>query len=100
MKYKIIAICGIVVAMLSAVFFSNFEFKEKRYHQHLEANVRPEDVVTTDEFATHLPIIDIKTEAAIPPSFVKTDSGEEKNYEVVKSSVKYIQNESTENKRR
>lgn len=99
MKYKIIAICGIVVAMLSAVFFSNFEFKEKRYHQHLEANVRPEDVVTTDEFATHLPIIDIKTEAAIPPSFVKTDSGEEKNYEVVKSSVKYIQNESTENKR-
>lgn len=99
MKYRNLAILGIILLVIIGIAFSNLEFKEKRYHQHLDAKVRPEDVVTTDEFATHLPIIDIKTEAAIPPSFVQADSGEKKNYEVVKSSVKYIQNEETENKR-
>lgn len=104
MKYRNLAIISIILLAVVGIAFSNFEFKEKRYHQHLEAKVRPEDVVTTDEFATHLPIIDIKTEAAMPPSFKerKDESGEiikERNYDVVKSSVKYIQNEDTENKR-
>lgn len=104
MKYRNLAILGIILLVIIGIAFSNLEFKEKRYHQHLDAKVRPEDVVTTDEFATHLPIIDIKTEAAIPPSYKETkdENGKitkEKNYDVVKSSLKYIQNEDTENKR-
>lgn len=104
MKYRNLAIISIILLAVVGIAFSNFEFKEKRYHQHLEEKVRPEDVVTTDEFATHLPIIDIKTEAAIPPSHKerKDENGKiikEKNYDVVKSSIKYIQNEDIENKR-
>lgn len=104
MKYRIIAICTIVITIFLGVIFSNVDLKDKRYHQHIEAKVRPEDVVTTGEFATHLPIIDIDTEEDIPHSFkeIKNKNGKiilEKNYDVVKSSVKYIQNEDTENKR-
>lgn len=104
MKYRIIAVCTLVVTIFTAIVFSNIQLKEKRYHQHLEAKVRPEDIVTTDEFATHLPLIDIKTEEAIPPThkYEKEEDGtvvRKRNYDFVKSSFQYIQNEDTENKR-
>lgn len=119
MKYRIIAVCTLVVTIFTAIVFSNIQFKEKRYHQHLEAKVRPEDVVTTDEFATHLPLIKIETDGKIPEAhkYEKLKEGEkklysevysikedgvykeEKNYDTVKASFEYIQNENKENKK-
>lgn len=123
MKYRIISVCTIVIAIFTAIVFSNIKFKESRYHQHLEAKVRPEDVVTTDEFATHLPIIKIETDGKIPEPFkykefkegdkkdysktyVKKEVNgkkaiyeEEKIYDTVNAKVEYIQNKNKENKK-
>lgn len=122
MKYRNLAILGIILLVIIGIAFSNLEFKEKRYHQHLDAKVRPEDVVTTDEFATHLPIIKIETEGKIPEPYIyeelkegaekdysknyvnKKVNGktvtykEEKNYDTVNATFEYIQNKDKENK--
>lgn len=118
MKYRIIAICTIVITIFLGVIFSNVDLKEKRYHQHLEAKVRPEDVVTTDKFATHLPIIKIETNDKIPEAYkykklnkdekkeyyknyVNKEDGiyeEIKNYDTVNATFEYIQNEECENR--
>lgn len=119
MKYRIIAICTIVITIFLGVIFSNVDLKEKRYHQHLEAKVRPEDVVTTDKFATHLPIIKIETNDKIPEAYkykklnkdekkeyyknyVNKEDGiyeEIKNYDTVNATFEYIQNEECENRK-
>lgn len=107
MKYRIMAIAIIIFVVITSIIFSRFEFNKNRYHQHLEAEVRPEDVVTTDEFATHLPIIKINIDEPIPEPHLRNNDGSLvlneyghtiENNDTIKSKIEYIQNEKKENK--
>lgn len=99
MKYKVIVLTVMVLLIVVTVVFSRFEFKNKRYHQHIEADVREEDVVTRDEFATHLPIIKIETDEDIPEPYIINENGKieideygsrKQNNETVEATVDYI----------
>lgn len=71
MKYRIIALAVIVFILLSAFFLQNIDIKKNRYHQHLQAVEKGE---CTDhgeeEFCTHLPLLSITTDEAIPSPYV------------------------------
>lgn len=99
MKAKNKFLLAIVFMIGVSIFFSNLTVPKRRYHQHLEDN----KAITTvsgeqDVFTSHLPVIDIVTDAPVPEPYIQLGEGERKrNNETVTASVKYYDHETTEN---
>lgn len=107
MKYKIICVVVIVALLGSMFIIPELESKSNRYHQHLEA--QPKEACTDhgeDVFCTHLPLINITTDAEMPEPYLSDENGEdisEKLYstifndEMVTATVEYFDNETKNN---
>ena len=105
MKYKIIGLSAIVLLLICAIFAQSTEPAKNRYHQHIESEAK-EPCTEHDEslFCTHLPLINITTDAPIPDPFLYDENGEMlydergfvfKNDEMVSATVQYFdQNQS------
>lgn len=78
MKYKIIGLCATAMA-LAAVFIISFALPEdngKRYHQHIDAEIKAECTHTDGRLCTHLPLIIIETGGkAIPGEPISNELG-------------------------
>lgn len=84
MKYKVLSLVLILASLLAAVFFTNVSFSKTRTHQHLESRPYQGPVVTRAEaarqikkenFSTHLPLLEVKTDGPIPPHHVLNEAG-------------------------
>ena len=81
MKYKIIGMIGCAVILVASVLnyseIFSIDTKEKRYHQHLEAQAKAPCVDhAADEFCTHLPLITINTGGTEIPGMRIIENGE------------------------
>ena len=62
--------------IITAFAFERVPFKSNRYHQHKEEVVRPVcDVHSEEVFCTHLPLMNITTEAPMPNPYVTDENG-------------------------
>ena len=97
-----------VVAMLVAtVLFQDIDTDKNRYHQHLEALPKTECTDHADDvFCTHLPLLSITTDGAMPGPYLldengmilKNESGRSiPNDEMISASVQYFDNETQNN---
>lgn len=103
MKYKLIGLFTVALLLVCAFLAQDIEPEKNRYHQHLEA--LPKEACTThgDElFCTHLPLMNITTDAPVPPAYVLDENGNHvfdetghpiKNYETVPATIQYFDNE-------
>ncbi|MBQ8280166.1 MAG: CotH kinase family protein [Roseburia sp.] len=107
MKYKIISIVLVVVTLIVSFSIQTIEPDRNRYHQHKEA-AEKEACTDHDEavFCTHLPLLNIVTDAKMPNPYVyKTDgtnlpseSGElVHNNEQVAATIQYFDSETENN---
>ncbi len=99
MKYKLIFISCIVFIMLSSVAFENLELPKNRYHQHKNhvTDISSKGS-TNNNFSTHLPLINITTDAPIhSPYSVDENANKERNDEMVSSTIKYYDSEIKDN---
>lgn len=107
MKYKIICLIVVVALLLSTVLINNIEPENIRYHQHLEAQKKEECTSHDDDvFCTHLPLINITTDAEIPDPFIRDASGNKvfdanetavQNDEMVGATIEYFDDEKRNN---
>ena len=108
MKYQWIFLLAIAAALALSVLVSGMEPGHNRYHQHLEAE---EKLPCTDHddsvFCTHLPLMEITTDAPVPEPYLQESnvstnnvwavSNRIRNYEMVAASVRYFDNETENN---
>ena len=76
MKYKILTVVLVLAMVAGAIGVQNMKIEIERYHQHQEAIAK--ELCTdhgTDVFCTHLPLIKITTDAAIPDPFLTDEEG-------------------------
>lgn len=100
MKYKVIYISAFIFMIITAFAFERVPFKSNRYQQHKEAAVKPACNVHNDEvFCTHLPLMNITTDAQIPSPFITDENGNHlkdingvtiQNNEMVSAKVEYF----------
>lgn len=107
MKYKLIGLAAALLLIICAFIAQDFEPEKNRYHQHLEA--QPKAACTDhgeDLFCTHLPLLNITTDAPIPEPYlydedgnvVYTDNGHAaRNDEMVSATVQYFDHEAENN---
>ncbi|MCI9608850.1 MAG: spore coat protein CotH [Oscillibacter sp.] len=108
MKYRWIFALSIAAALALSVLVSGMEPEHNRYHQHLEAEEKP-PCTDHDEFVfcTHLPLMEITTDAPVPKPYLgeideKIEniwdvSNSFRNYEMVAASVRYFDSETENN---
>lgn len=63
----LVCLLGVLLSILAPLFLKVTSQKD-RYHQHIEAKLRPEDEVDDGTFNTHLPLVLINTKEEIPGS--------------------------------
>lgn len=99
MKSKSKFLLAILFMIGVSVFFGNLTVPKRRYHQHLEDDKGVTIVSGKQEaFSSHLPVIDIVTDGAVPDPYVDmTAAVKERSNETVAASVKYYDHETTEN---
>lgn len=76
MKYKIICVVLVIVALSSSFFLQSIEPEKNRYHQHQE--VLPKEACTDhgeEVFCTHLPLLNITTDGEMPSPYVLDEEG-------------------------
>ena len=108
MKYRWIFALSIAAALALSVLVSGMEPEHNRYHQHLEAEEKP-PCTDHDEFVfcTHLPLMEITTDAPVPKPYLgeideKIEniwdvSNSFRNYEMVAASARYFDSETENN---
>lgn len=104
MKYKILAAVSLVMAfaiITASLCFTRVEDKQ-RYHQHLEAEPKPECAHGDNVFCTHLPLLKIDTNGVEIPG--KAINGDITNLTVAENGaseiiceIQIIDNEKTNN---
>lgn len=104
MKYRWIFVLAIVTTLVLSAVASGAEPERNRYHQHLEA---PEKAPCTDHggdvFCTHLPLLEVNTDAPVPEPFLEEGASDniwevgDRNYEMVAASVRYFDSETENN---
>jgi len=107
MKYKLLGLGCALILLLVSLSAQHVEPDKNRYHQHLEALTKEACTNHGDEvFCTHLPLMNIVTDAAIPDPFLYDESGEHiltenghnaRNDEMVSATVFYYDSESENN---
>lgn len=106
MKYKIISVIAIVFILVSGLVFQSIDIDLNRYHQHLEAEKKPECDEFEEEFCSHLPIISIQTEGALPFEYLRDNLGDVvvdrdqkpvANKEKVSAKIDYFDNKTQNN---
>ncbi len=107
MKYKLTGLFLCVLLLVFSLAAHSYEPPKNRYHQHLEA--LPKEACTNhgeEIFCTHLPLISIVTDKAIPSPFICDEAGDPiltedgfaiQNNEMVSATVQYFDNESENN---
>lgn len=100
MKYKVIYISAIILMIITAFAFERVPLKSNRYHQHKEAEVKPVcDVHGEEVFCTHLPLMNITTDASMPNPYITDENGNVlkdnygssiKNDEMVAAKIEYF----------
>lgn len=82
MRYKLWGVTALLAALAVSIALPSAmaDYTTKaRYHQHLEAPLRPEDQAAdrdyTDGFSTHLPLLVIDTEEPIPGEILLDEEG-------------------------
>ncbi len=99
MKYRWMFFLAISAVLALSMLAGGAEPEHNRYHQHLEA---VEKEPCTDHgasvFCTHLPLMEIVTDAPVPPPFIgPTVDMEARNYETVAATVRYFDSETENN---
>lgn len=107
MKYKWISLLAVVALIIAAWTAHHIEPGKNRYHQHLEAAEKaPCTDHGDDVFCTHLPLMNIVTDAPMPEPHLYDENGtilrdkngvSLKNSEMVGATVQYFDNEVTNN---
>ena len=97
----------VVLLLICATAAQHIEPAKNRYHQHLEALPKHDCTDHADEvFCTHLPLMSITTDAAIPDPFLYDENGnpvmtatghQMRNNEMVSASVQYFDNKTENN---
>ena len=107
MNYRRISLAVIVATMIGGVMLQELDIKNNRYHQHMAAK---EKTVCTeheaDVFCTHLPLMHISLENAMPEPYLTGEDGSYligenelylKNNTVTTARIKYFDAEKTNN---
>ena len=107
MKYKLFGLSAVVLLLICASLVHAVEPDRNRYHQHLEAAEKAPCTDHKDElFCTHLPLMNITTDAPIPDPYLYDEDGEIlldekdsplKNEEMVAASVQYFDQKQANN---
>lgn len=108
MKYRWIFLLAITVSLALSVIASGAEPDRNRYHQHLEAADKPPCTNhDASVFCTHLPLVEITTDAPVPEPYLQEPSAgsrsvwavsnKVRNYEMVPASVRYYDSETENN---
>ena len=107
MKYKLFGISAIAALLICALLAQEIEPAKNRYHQHLEAETKA-PCTEHDEtlFCTHLPLMNITTDAPVPDPYLYDENGEKlyddkgsslKNDEMVSATVQYFDQQESNN---
>jgi len=95
MKYKIICVVVVITMIFGSFMFQNIKIDNNRHHQHLDAHQK--EACTDhgkDVFCTHLPLMNIVTDAAMPDAYVIDEYGNKtSNEEFVGATIQYFDNE-------
>lgn len=107
MKYKLIGLSTVIPLLICAIFAQKAEPAKNRYHQHLES--LPKEACTDhgdETFCTHLPLMNITTDAPMPDPYLYDENGNRlynekgsslKNDEMVSASVQYFDSQTKNN---
>lgn len=91
MKAKHTYTLAIFFMIVISFLFGSFSVPKERYHQHVrdrQPEARKE--VETEDFMSHLPIMEVETEAELPHPFIYPGDGtKERNNEAVHAAIHY-----------
>lgn len=91
MKAKMKYILAIFLMISTSLLVSNYSVPKVRYHQHKEPVNEMLVQNNTKEFASHLPVMTVKTEEEMEPPLTALENGvKQKNNEAVKASINYF----------
>lgn len=107
MKYRLISLAAVVLMLAIVAAVQDFQPAENRYHQHLEDEPYTPCTDHGDEvFCTHLPLMNIVTDEAVPEPFLYDEQGQRleneygvpiSNNEMVAATISYFDGEDSNN---
>lgn len=99
MKYKMQYLIFTILVILVSLAFENKAIPRNRFHQHIESHDKVDCINHGEEkFCTHLPLINISTDRAIPSPFL-IDNNEKRipNNEMVKANIQLFDQKTQNN---